>query len=65
MGWLRLVGSLNLQVSFAKDPHKRDDILQKRPILLRSLLIAATLYHFPLHLNVYVIAMIVYYTSII
>jgi len=31
MGWLRLVGSLKLQVSFAKEPYKRDDILQKRP----------------------------------
>jgi len=30
MGWLRLVGSLKLQVSFAKEPYKRDDILQKR-----------------------------------
>jgi len=42
MGWLRLVGSLKLQVSFAKEPYKRDDILQKRPIILRSLLIVAT-----------------------
>jgi len=25
--WLRLVGSLKLQVSFAKEPYKRDDIL--------------------------------------
>ena len=24
MGWLRLIGSLKLQVSFAKEPHKRD-----------------------------------------
>jgi len=31
MGWLRLVGSLKLQVCFAKEPYKRDDILQKRP----------------------------------
>ena len=31
--WLRLVGSLKLQVSFAKEPYKRDDILQKRPII--------------------------------
>jgi len=31
-----LVGSLKLQVSFAKEPYKRDDILQKRPIILRS-----------------------------
>ena len=39
MGWLRLVGSLKLQVSFVKEPYKTDDILQKRPIILRSLLI--------------------------
>ena len=42
MGWLRLVGSLKLQVSFEKEPYKRDDILQKRPLILRSLLIVAT-----------------------
>ena len=42
MGWLRLVGSLKLQVSFAKEPYKKDDILQKRPRILRSLLIVAT-----------------------
>ena len=41
---LRLVGSLKLQVSFAKEPYKTDDILQKRPIVLRSLLIVATPY---------------------
>jgi len=29
MGWLRLVGSLKLQVSFAKEPYQQDDILQK------------------------------------
>jgi hypothetical protein len=44
MGWLRLVGSLKLQVSFAKEPYKRDDILPKRPIILRRLLIVATPY---------------------
>jgi len=44
MGWLRLVDSLKLQVSFAKEPYKRDSILQKRPIILRSLLIVATPY---------------------
>jgi len=44
MGWLRLGGSLQLYVSFAKEPYKRDDILQKRPIILRSLLIVATPY---------------------
>ena len=33
-------GSIKLKVSFAKEPHKRDDILQKRPIwcdLMRSI----------------------------
>jgi len=44
MGWLQLVGSLKLKVSFAKDPDERDYILQKRPIILRSLLIVATPY---------------------
>jgi len=44
MGWLRLVGSLKSLVSFAKEPYKRDDILQKRPIILRNLLIVATPY---------------------
>ena len=29
MGWLRLVGSLKWYVSFAKEPYKRDDILQR------------------------------------
>ena len=43
-GWLRLVGSLKLHVSFAKEPYKRDNILQKRPRILRSLLIVATPY---------------------
>jgi len=42
MGWLRLVGSLKSQVSFAKEPYKTDYILQKRPIILRSLQIEAT-----------------------
>jgi len=44
MGWLRLLGSLKLWVSFAEEPYKRDDILQKRPVILRSLLIVATPY---------------------
>jgi len=44
MGWLRLVGSLKLQVSFAKEPYQRDYILQKRSMILRSLLIVATPY---------------------
>ena len=33
MGWLRLVGSIKSWVSFAKEPYKRDAILQKRPII--------------------------------
>ena len=44
MGWLRLVGSLKSYVSFAKEPCKRDDILQKRRMISRSLLIVATPY---------------------
>ena len=38
------VGSLKWYVSFAKEPYKRDDILQKRLRKLRSLLIVATAY---------------------
>jgi len=33
MQWLLLVGSLNLQVSFAKEPYKTDYILQKRLLI--------------------------------
>jgi len=44
MGWLRSVGSFKLQVSCAKEPYKRDDILKKRPIILRSLQTVATPY---------------------
>jgi len=44
MGWLRLVGSLKWYVCFAKEPYKTDDILQKRPIIIRTLLIVATPY---------------------
>ena len=33
-----------LKVSFVKQPYKRDHILQKRPIILRSILIVATPY---------------------
>jgi len=36
MGWLRLVGSLELYVSFAKEPYKRDDILQKETYILKE-----------------------------
>jgi hypothetical protein len=45
MGWRRLVGSLKLLVSFAKEPYKRDNILQNRPMILSILLTVATPYH--------------------
>ena len=35
---------LKIYVSFAKEPYKKDDILQKRPVTSRSLLIVATPY---------------------
>jgi len=44
MGWLRLVGSLKLQVSFAEYRLFYRALLQKRPVILRSLLIVATPY---------------------
>jgi len=44
MRWLRLVGSQKLQVSFSKEPYKRDHILQKRHIFLNSLLLTAIQY---------------------
>jgi len=47
MGCLQLVGSLKVQISFAKEPYERDYVLQKRPTLWRSLRIVAThlIYH--------------------
>jgi len=44
--WLRWVGSLKIYVSFAKEPYKRDYILQKRLLFSRSLLIIATSYEY-------------------
>ena len=44
MGCLQLVGSLTLQVPFAKEPYKRYYILQKGPIISKSLLIVAIPY---------------------
>jgi len=44
MWWLWSVGSIKLQVSFAKEPYKRDAILQKRSIILSILLTVATPY---------------------
>ena len=42
--WLRLVWSIKLQVSFAKETYKKDYILQKRPIISSILLTEATAY---------------------
>jgi len=44
MGWLWLVGSTKLEVSFAKEPYGWDDVLQKRPKILWILLTVATPY---------------------
>jgi len=41
----RLVGSLTLQVSFVEYYQFYRALLQKRPVILRSLLIVATPYH--------------------
>jgi len=45
MGWLRIVGSWKLYVSFAEYRRFYRALLQKRPIILRRLLIVATPYH--------------------
>ena len=44
MGWLWLVGSIKVYVSFAKEPYKRDYILQKRLIIESILLTVANTY---------------------
>ena len=44
MGWLRLVGSFKMKVYFAKYRLFYRALLQKTPILSRSLLIVATPY---------------------
>ena len=46
MGWLRLVGCLKLYISFAEHRHFYRALLQKRPIILRSLLVVATPYSY-------------------
>ena len=45
MGWLRLVGSLKSYVSFAEYSLFYRALLQKRPMIVRSLRIVATPYH--------------------
>jgi len=49
MGWLPLVGSLKSSVSFAEYHLLYRALLQKRPIIVRSLLIVATPYHILIH----------------
>jgi len=44
MGWLRVVGSLKFQVSFAEYRLFYRALLQKRPVILRSLLIVVAPY---------------------
>jgi len=44
MGWIQLVGSIKSYISFAQEPYKRDDILQKRHIISSILLTVATPY---------------------
>jgi len=48
MGWLRSVGSLELHISFAECCLFYRALLQKRLVILRSLLIEATPYETPL-----------------
>ena len=71
MWWLRLVGSLKLQVSFAEYRLFYRAILQKRPIILRSLLVAATPYVYTsptqymcIHVYIYWVCDVPMYTSI-
>ena len=49
MGWLRLVGSIKSQVSFAEYSLFYRALLQKKPIISRSLLIIATPYQYEMH----------------
>ena len=67
MGWLRLVGCLKIQVSFAKEIYKRDLYSAKRPVFLSILLIVATPYRLQsgeLSLDVCVYIYICIYISI-
>jgi len=50
MGWLRLVGSFKLQVCFAEYGLFSRALLQKRPVMFRSLLIVATPYSMPTYI---------------
>jgi len=54
MGWVRLVGSLKSEVSFAEYRLFYWALLRKRPIILRSLLISATPYLAPCEGLIYI-----------
>jgi len=58
IGWLRLVGSIKLQVFFAEYRLFYKALLQKRPVLLSILLTEATpyvyIYVYDIHIYVYV-----------
>jgi len=53
MGWLWLVGSIKVQVSFATKLYKRDYILQKRHVILSILRTIATPYYLNVCLNIH------------
>jgi len=56
MGWLRLVRSIKLQVSFAEYSLFYRALLQKRPIILSILLIEATPYIHTTYIHTYILA---------
>jgi len=58
MGWLRLVGSLKLQVFFAKEPYKRDWILPKETYNFKE----STNRSHPICINPYIRTNILTYT---
>jgi len=58
--WLRLVGSLKLEVSFAKYRLFYRALLQKRPVVLRSLLIVGTPYVYSETLHAYCVCFLIH-----
>jgi len=60
MGWLRLVGSIKLSVSFAEYCFFYRALLQKRPIILSILLTEATPSHIYVHALFYIICSIIH-----
>jgi len=58
--WLRLAGSLKLEVSFAKYRLFYRPLLQERPVDLRSLLIVATPYVYSDILHAYCVCFLIH-----